>query len=347
MTELVLAVDGGGAKTDLALLRPNGEVLSLVRGGGSSPHHVGVDGCIALLEQLRLQAFHRAGLDPAVPRRVLTGQFLIAGADLPEELETLRARIALMDWSERLVVENDTLALLRAGSDRGWGIAVVCGAGANCIGIAPDGRQARFLALGAITGDWGGGGDVGLAALGAAARSADGRGPRTVLESVVPRHFGMREPRDVSRALHLRELPSARLGELAPVAFAAAASDPVAAGLVDRLADEVVAFASAALRRLELTDEDPDVVLGGSLLRRAPDFALRRIEHGIRALCPQAGVILAPSAPIVGAALLALDDLDAAASATGRARAQLDEAVADLEAAGMDGPARLVRSAHG
>jgi len=31
-------------------------------------------------------------------------------------------------------------------------LAVVCGAGINCIGIAPDGRQARFPALGEITG---------------------------------------------------------------------------------------------------------------------------------------------------------------------------------------------------
>ena len=49
--------------------------------------------------------------------------------------------------------------------------------GINCVGVAPDGRHLRFPALGAITGDWGGGYDVGLAAVFAGARSEDGRGP--------------------------------------------------------------------------------------------------------------------------------------------------------------------------
>ena len=41
----LLAVDGGNSKTDLALLREDGAVLALVRGGISSPHHLGLDGC--------------------------------------------------------------------------------------------------------------------------------------------------------------------------------------------------------------------------------------------------------------------------------------------------------------
>ena len=153
------------------------------------------------------------------------------------------------------MVENDTLALLRSGTDRGWGVAVVAGGGINCVGVAPDGRQARFPALGAITGDWGGGYDVGLAALTAAARSADGRGPRTILELAVPAYYDLTEPFDVARAVHLRELPGERLGELTRVVFPAAEDDQVAAGIVERLADEVIAFATATLRRLELTDE--------------------------------------------------------------------------------------------
>jgi len=85
-----------------------------------------------------------------------------------------------VDWTSDLndqlrIVENDTFAVLRAGTDRGWGIAVVCGSGINCVGVAPDGRHARFPSLGAITGDWGGGYDVGLAGVVAAARSEDGR----------------------------------------------------------------------------------------------------------------------------------------------------------------------------
>jgi len=327
---LVLAVDGGNGKTDLALLDSAGRLLSVVRGGGSSTHYLGVDGCVELLQRL----LDRAIADPAVDahRRPLaaTAQILLAGADLPEELAAVRASIERRAWSDRLVVDNDTLALLRAGTDRGWGIAVVCGAGINCVGRAPDGREARFLSLGPISGDWGGGADVGLAAVAAAARSADGRGPRTALEAAVAAHFGRSDALEVSRALHRRQIATAALSELAPTVFALAEQDPVAAGILGRLADEVIAFARAAIARLELTAADPDVVLGGGLLRAAPPTVVGAISRGIRELAPNARVVVAPSEPIVGAALLGLDALGADASACGRARAELDAAVRTL-----------------
>jgi N-acetylglucosamine kinase-like BadF-type ATPase len=332
---LVLAVDGGNFKTDLALLDSTGGLLSLVRGGGSSAHHLGVEGSIALLEQLLQNAIARADLGAVDRPFGSTAYVLLAGADLPEERSALHARIEQLDWSERLVVDNDTLALLRAGTDRGWGIAVVCGAGINCLGLAADGREVRFLALGEISGDWGGGADVGLAALFAAARSADGRGPRTVLETAVPAHFGLSEPLEVSRALHLQQMHPARLGELAPVVLAVCDEDSVAADIVRRLAEEVIALARAALHRLELTGADPDVVLGGRLLRAVSSSVVETITRGVQEVAPNAHVLVAASEPIVGAALLGLDALAADGSAHGRARAELDAAVGSLASAAV------------
>jgi N-acetylglucosamine kinase-like BadF-type ATPase len=332
--DLVLAVDGGNVKTDLALVDMNGALVSLVRGGRSSPHYVGVDGCVELLEGLLAEAMSSAGLDPRRAPRVATAQIMVAGADLPEELAALRAGIEPLGFSERLAVDNDTFALLRSGTDRGWGVAVVAGGGMNCVGLAPDGREARFPALGPITGDWGGGYDVGLAALSAAARSADGRGPRTILELAVPAYYELTEPFDVARAVHLRELPSERLGELARVVFPAAEEDPVAAEIVQRLSDEVVAFAIAALRRLELTDAAPDVVLGGGLIRAASPSAIERISVGVCDAAPEANVLVAPVAPIVGAALLGFDELGLNSHAAGRARSELDAAFAQIEGDG-------------
>jgi N-acetylglucosamine kinase-like BadF-type ATPase len=339
--ELVLAIDGGGVKTDLALLETSGRLLALVRGGRSSPHYVGVEGCVSLLGDLLGRARSESGVDG---HPVATAQIMVAGADLPEEIDALRRELDRLDWADELVVDNDTYAMLRSGTDRGWGVAVVCGAGINCVGVSPDGHQVRFPSLGLITGDWGGGYDVGLAALAAAARSADGRGPRTLLQTAVPAHFGMREPLDLARALHLRRLPGERLGELARVVFPVAAEDEVAATIVRRLTDEVVAFAAAALRRLELTAADPDVVLGGGLMRAAPPSAIAEISSGVRSVAPGANVLVAPSAPIVGAALLGFDALRATSAIAARARVALDAAFRDLEG---DGSMVLVEERHG
>jgi N-acetylglucosamine kinase-like BadF-type ATPase len=333
--KLVLAVDGGGAKTDLALLDSDGGLLSFVRGSGSSADYLGVDGSIGVLDGLLTDAIGRAGLDPPDGPVADTAFFLLAGADSADERATLRARLEQLRWSQRLVVDNDTLALLRAGSDRGWGIAVVCGAGINGFGLAPDGREARFLSLGPISGDWGGGAHVGLAALGAAVRAVEGRGPRTVLQTAVPTHFGLADPLEVSRSFQLGRLEIDRLRELAPVVLAVSDQDPVAAGIVGRLADEVTTFAVAAMRRLELTDADPDVVLGGGLLRAVAPAVIETITRGVRDVAPNARVLVAPSEPIVGAALLGLDDLGAEPAAKARARDGLDAAVSAHERAAV------------
>jgi N-acetylglucosamine kinase-like BadF-type ATPase len=332
---LVVAVDGGGVKTDLALLDSTGALLSLVRGGTSQAHYLGVEGCLEVLEGLLEAALTRAALDPLQRPVASTAQLLLAGVDLPEELSALRAAVERLEWSKQFVIGNDTEALLRAGTDRGWGVAVVCGTGINCLGVAPEApgstpREARFLSFGAVSGDWGGGGDVGLAALAAAVRAADGRGPRSVLERAVPVHFGLKDPFEVARAFHLEELPIARLGELAPVVLGAGEEDAVAAGILQRLVDEVIAFAGAALRRLELTETDPDVVLGGRLLRSVSAGVVDAIARGIRDVAPRVRVIVSPSEPIVGAALLGLDAIAAGSAAHGRARAELDQAVAAL-----------------
>jgi N-acetylglucosamine kinase-like BadF-type ATPase len=354
VSPFLIAVDGGNVKTDLALVAATGEVLALVRGGRSSPHYEGVDGCVELIGSLLAQASTSAGVAPPAA----DAELMIAGVDLPEELDALERAVQAQGWAASLRVDNDTQALLRSGTDRGWGVAVVCGGGINCVGRAPDGRELRFPALGAITGDWGGGVDIGLAALGAAARSADGRGPATALESEVPAYFGLTRPLEVARAVHLRELAFERLAELTRVVFPAATTDAVAAAIVERQADEVVALATVALTRLELAGTDADVALGGGVLRAAPAGVVERIAAGVRVHAPAARVRLAASAPIVGAALLGLDSLGAPPAAAARARAELGAAFAALEgdgarvspappraaAAGSDG---LLRSARG
>src|SRR5207244_1964167 len=176
---LVLAIDGGNSKTDLALVRADGEVVALVRGPQSSPHHLGVEGCLSVLDDLLERALAEARIPNGTGPVADVGALLLAGIDFSSEEEELRTAASGRRLASTISVGNDTFAVLRAGTERGWGVAVVCGAGINCLGVAPDGRHARFPALGSITGDWGGGYDVGLAAVSAAARSEDGRGAKT------------------------------------------------------------------------------------------------------------------------------------------------------------------------
>jgi N-acetylglucosamine kinase-like BadF-type ATPase len=228
----VLAVDGGNSKTDLALVGDDGAVLALVRGPLSSPQHLGVGGCLGVLDELLGEALREARIGSDGGRVAQVASLLLAGVDFPAEEQAVREAVAGRGWAQQVHVDNDTIAVLRAGTERGWGVAVTCGAGINCVGVAPDGRHARFPALGEITGDWGGGYDLGKAAVFAAARSEDGRGPRTSLEHVVPAHFGLEAPSELAEAIHFGRIAERRVIELAPLVLAEAADDAVAAEIV-------------------------------------------------------------------------------------------------------------------
>ena len=179
--------------------------------------------------------------------------------------------------------------------------------------------------------DWGGGYDLGLAAVSAAARSEDGRGQKTSLEQAVPSHFGLQTPLELAEAVHTGRIAMRRMLELAPLLLAAADHDEVAAEIVDRLADEVVALARATLVRLEMIDERAEVLLGGGVLSAADADVVAAIEERLQRVAPLATVRRAESPPVVGAALLALDELGADAAAQRRLREELGAAVAQLE----------------
>ena len=268
-------------------------VLALVRGGMSSPHHIGLDGS----RRAAAGAVRRGGREQAGRRRGrwrTSAQVLLAGPRLPDRgaRAARRARRARAG-ARALTVGNDTFAVLRAGTERGWGVAVVCGAGINCVGVGARrppralpgarrdqrrlGRRLRRRPRGAQPPP--------RAARTAAAR-ARGSSRRC------PRYFGKRTPSELAEAIHLGEIPQRRLVELAAGRVRARRrATPVAAELVDRLAAEVVVMAEVALRRLELAASPVEVLLGGGMFQRADSGwstrcaragRRRRIDHRAR-----------------------------------------------------------------
>jgi len=326
----VLAVDGGNSKTDVVLVAADGALLAHVRGPSSTPHRLGVDGAFALLDDLVARAAREGGLPVPDGTAGQLGHLAqvaavyLAGADLPVEIAALSTVLAARGWAPASYVENDTFALLRAGSDEPDSVAVVCGAGINCCGVAADGRQVRFQSLGKISGDWGGGFQLGEDALWAAVRAQDGRGPATALAALVPEHFELRTAMDVTEAVHLRHIDVERLVDLAPVVLRAArGGDQVATALVLRQAEEIAAMATSALRRLDLLGRPATVVLGGGVLASGDELLLTATTDALAAAAPMAHPRLVSERPVLGAALAGLDLLGADATAHRRLRAVL------------------------
>jgi N-acetylglucosamine kinase-like BadF-type ATPase len=320
----VLAVDGGGSKLDAALLRRDGTVLGAARVAATGYQRTGDAAFLGQIESAVTAACRQAGWDGAVLPVADVAVFCLAGADLPQDDRQIMRGLSARGWGARDILRNDTFAVLRAGTSRDWGVGVVCGYGTNCSGVAPDGRMWRLPAVGPISGDFGGASDLGGWSLWHAIRAEDGRGPRTTLRTAVPAHFGMKRPRQVMEALYFDRLDEDRLAELAPLVFdEAAGGDAVASDLIQRQADEIANMAGTAIRRLHMTRLDPDVVLGGGVIRNEWAPFHERIADRLHLVAPAARIVRLHAPPVVGAAMLGLDVVEAGPAAHRRTRAAL------------------------
>ncbi|WP_344447290.1 N-acetylglucosamine kinase, partial [Kitasatospora nipponensis] len=325
-----LAVDAGNSKTDVALVAADGALLGTARGGGFTPHLQGPQAAVAALASMVAATAAQAGLTFGTQRAVdaldappgqggaSSGPLVshvsacLANADLPVEERLLAKALQAHGWGQSVAVANDTFGLLRAGTDSPRGVAVVCGAGINCAGLLPDGRTARFPALGQLTGDWGGGGGLAAEAMYHAARAEDGRGPATTLAPAIAAHYGLPSALAVAEAMHLGDLARERLHEVVPVLFdCAQQGDAAALEVIDRQADEITRMARVALGRLDLLGEPTPLVLGGGVLAARHPLLLDNLTERLRTAAPHALPRIVTAPPVLGAALLGLDRLAA------------------------------------
>ena len=311
LTGVVVGIDGGGSKTDAVAATPAGEIVARRRIGTTSPHLIGVDASAKLVVDLVTEV---CGEAPPLAVAVY-----LSGLDLPSEVSTYRAALQRFGWPGLLLVDNDVFALLRAGTQQPDAVAVVCGTGINAVGRRADGATVRFPALGSISGDCGGGHGLGQEALWYAARAEDGRGEPTALVAAVCAEFGVASIVELTEQLHVGRRDHGELSLLAPAVFvAAAAGDPVATTLVDRLAAEIVTMAGTCLRRLDLLEREVPVVLGGGILQAEPPLLMARVYEGLRSVAPRAQVVPLTAPPILGAVQLALEAVEATPEALTR-----------------------------
>ena len=221
----------------------------------------------------------------------------------------MQAALAALPWGARSVlVDNDVFALLRAGTDSPDAAVVICGTGINGVAVRADGATARVLALGHLSGDWGGSSGLAEEVLWYAARAEDGRGQPTALREALLRWTGCASVHDVTLAVHTGELAVSAWWDRAPEIVALAHDgDAVARLLLDRQGEEIGLLAASLLARLDLGETPVPVVLGGGIGATGDPLLVSAAERTLAARVPKATLAVVTERPIVGAARLALE----------------------------------------
>ncbi len=304
----VLGVDGGNSKTIALVARCDGTIVGAARGGNTDIYGAGSsEAALMALDSIVHAALQAAGAEIA---EIEAAAFSMAGADWSEDFLLLEAALASRGFGEALVVVNDALGALRAGSRDGSGVSVVCGTGGAVGARGLDGRVwhaswwqepqgSRHLADKTV---W------------AVYRAGLGIDPAT---SLTRRLLQIFEQETVEGILHAR---TARLGPRPDRHGQVTRALLQEADGGDRTALRIVCHHGAALgdyavigaRKVGIEAEPFTLVLAGGVFRHGGRVLANAVIDRVRASCPEVRAAFSQFEPVVGAVLLAFDRLGVA-----------------------------------
>lgn len=261
---LFLGVDGGGTTTRAVVVDADGVVRGRGVAGGANQEVIGSEAAAEAVRAAAQAAQEEAGAE----RPVRAAWIGLAGVDAPPDTEALRP--ALAPLADQIRITNDAELLLGA-LPGGVGVALIAGTGSIALGRNAAGETARAGGWGHIFGDEGSGYALGVAALRAAARAADGRSEPTALTPAVLHALDVATPDALIARVH-QGCDKAGIARLASIVVAAAESgDAVGLAILRRAADDLAEQARAVVRALSL-GKPLLLALGGGLLLEAQPF---------------------------------------------------------------------------
>ena len=296
----VLGIDAGGTKTCCLLANERGEILAEARGGGANLQSAG---------ELEVEKVLHGVMDAVLtdhdvrPDAICLG---IAGVDRPSDAAVVQDIMRRIGHKARTLVVNDALVALVAGAGDKPGVVIVAGTGSIAYGTAAAGRAARAGGWGYLLGDEGGGFWIGRAALSAAVREYDGRGPATLLTQMVLAQMALDSPTQLIHEIYYRDLHRQAIAGLAALVDRAAdAGDAIAKDILARAGTELTSAAASVIARLGMRGDVFPTILAGGIFRGLPSLA-RDVTSRLSEVAPRSPVRILDVEPAIGAVRLAL-----------------------------------------
>lgn len=207
---------------------------------------------------------------------------------------------------------NDGVLALTSGTEgKLHGIVIISGTGSIAVGFHEKKGKVQYRASGwgPLLGEYGGGALMGNDCLIAVAREADGRGPKTLLTSLVLEKLALEKPEDLI-AWRYADASFARPATIAPLLYQAAAqNDAVALQILDSNINALCESIQSVHRRLEFAEgEEVVIVAAGGNFTHEGSILFDGFKTEIVKRIPSAKVILPVIDPAMAAALLSIND---------------------------------------
>jgi N-acetylglucosamine kinase-like BadF-type ATPase len=227
----------------------------------------------------------------------------LAGAGRVEAREGVEAALAALGLAHEVRVGMDVQGAHRDAFGTGPGFVLVVGTGSMGWGRDPEGREVRVGGWGSFLGEEGAGYWMGMEALRAVARAADGREPPTLLVPTILEALHLPDPHSLIR--WVGEASKGEVGALAPLVLEAASQgDPSARDLIERGLEALGRYLDVLARAWAPWGGSFPVALSGGMAGEGGPLR----EPLARMVAERGGILHSgPVVPARGAARLALE----------------------------------------
>ena len=301
----VLGLDQGGSKTHGIVADENGRILGMGKSYGACHSSTGLDYAVNAVLEAADSALEQSGLTRDDIHTVVGG---LTGIDWKSESEMLTKAIAPHFPASDVVIVNDCLIAMRAGTHK-KNCAVLCaGSGLNC---AVQKDKECFVYGFYIPDEYQGGYCLGRKTIQAVFDSYLGLIAETVLTDMVMDYFSETSV-DELLYRHVTGKITDKQYLYLPILLEEAAKqgDNVAAQIWEDYGSAIVAFLTARMRKMELLNLETDIVLSGSIFKCKYRGFIERVQKEIRSKIPGAAIIEARYEPVVGAMLMGIERIN-------------------------------------
>lgn len=287
----LIAVDGGGTKTEAVLATCGGNVLRTAIATGSNPLFVGEEKAVRAVIGSVMTAL--GDTDPEGIYRIV-----IAVPGIRRCRDRIVHELGLP--REMISFHPDDFSVFWGALAKDHGVVTLAGTGSFAMGVSRTGQRATVGGWGPVIGDAGSGHWIGTKALEAVAREFDQLGPKTALTEKILRHY------QVEKAEQLRSSVTPGVAHIAPlVKEAAEEGDDVALSIVRSAASGLAEMAVAVIERLGIDDEFYDLALTGGISKFG-EILVGVFEEHVRRSCQKINIVRPRFQPVIGTLLMAM-----------------------------------------
>ncbi|MEC7274638.1 MAG: BadF/BadG/BcrA/BcrD ATPase family protein [Verrucomicrobiota bacterium] len=258
-----LGIDGGGSQTRALVCDASGRIFGR---GLSGPSNLTAKSELTVRENL-LDAMQQAA-SKIESTRIRAAYLGVAGASDPIKKKKL-LKIAQEFFSSQalnITVDHDMRIALEGGLKGAPGLVLIAGTGSASFGRGTSGQTAGCGGWGDLVDDAGSGSWIGLKALQALFRQADGRLPKSPFMERIMHFLEIEEILEFKTHIHDQGLVRHERARLAPIVFDLAKSgDKLATAIMVEAIEELCKLAKIVSQKLQLPE--PTVCLCGGLMQ--------------------------------------------------------------------------------